>query len=290
MDAAWAAVALRIAFVGAERVLLKRLGGKGGALAATFVFFGIGAGALTPFALAAGAVRPSFVLLALPSAAVYTVAFLFYVSALREGEVSVIGPLGSANAIFIVLLAAAVHGESLSWTKAAGTVLIVAGAAALQAGPRLGRGLAAMIRGRPARRMLAYALLLAVTRMIDKAAAASVPPAVYAWTVFVVVAALLGIELARRRRLGEVAACLAAAPGTALGAGLCNAGSFLLLIVALRLLPVSLAEPLTALSLLVSAALARVWLGEPLRARWLPTLAVVAGSWLLLGPGGNGFA
>jgi transporter family protein len=286
LDAAWAAVAARIGLVGAERVLLKRLGGRGGALAATFVFFGVGALGMTPFALGAGPVQPGYLLFALPSAAVYTVAFLCYVSALREGEVSVIGPLGTTNAIFVVLLAAALYGEGLTLSKAAGTVLIVAGAAALQAGPRIGGGLRRRFADRPARRMLAYALLLALTRMLDKAGAGQAPALVYAWTVFMAIAGLLAFELARRGRLREVAECVAGAPLVALGAGLCNGGSFLLLILALARLPVSLAEPLTALSLLVTAALARLWLGEPIRARWLPTLAVVAGSWLLLGGGG----
>jgi transporter family protein len=281
-------VGARIGLVGAERVLLKRLGARGGALAATFVFFAVGAAAMTPLALAAGPTRPGYLLLALPSAAVYTVAFLCYVSALREGEVSAVGPLGSANAIFVVLLAALVHGEPLTPAKAAGTALIVAGAAALQAAPRLTAGLRKLAADRPARRMLAYAMLLALTRMLDKAGAARAPAVVYAWTVFTAIAGLLAMELVRRGRLREVGECLAAAPAVALGAGLCNGGSFLLLVVALGRLPVSLAEPLTALSLLVSAALARAWLGEPVRARWLPTLAVVAGSWLLVGPGGAG--
>jgi transporter family protein len=240
---------------------------------------------MTPLALAAEPVHPGYLLLALPSAAVYTVAFLCYVSALREGEVSAVGPLGSANAIFVVLLAAAVYGEPITPAKAAGTVLIVGGAAALQAGPRLTAGLRRLLGDRPARRMLAYALLLAVTRMLDKAGATQAPAVVYAWTVFVAIAGLLAVELLRRRRFREVAECVAAAPAVALGAGLCNGGSFLLLVVALARLPVSLAEPLTALSLLLSAVLARLWLGEPIRARWLPTLAVVAGSWLLMGPG-----
>jgi len=287
MDVAWLAVGVRIGLVGAERVLLKRLGGKGGALAATFVFFAVGAVGMTPFALNAGPVHPAYLLLALPSAAVYTVAFLCYVSALREGEVSAIGPLGSTNAIFVVLLAAALYGESLTLAKVAGTLLIVGGAAALQAGSRLSMGLRRLARDRPARRMLAYAVLLALTRMLDKAGAGQAPAIVYAWTVFVAIAGLLAVELVRRGRMSEVVQCVAAAPAVALGAGLCNGGSFLLLVVALSRLPVSLAEPLTALSLLVSAILARLWLHEPIRARWLPTLAVVAGSWLLLGPGGT---
>ncbi len=267
-------------------MLLKRLGGRGGALAATFVFFAVGALGMTPFALGAGPVHPAYLLFALPSAAIYTVAFLCYVSALREGEVSVIGPLGSANAVFVVLMAAAVHGEGLTLPKAGGTLLIVGGAAALQAGPRMVGGLRRLLGDRPARRMLAYALLLALTRMLDKAGAGQAPAVIYAWTVFIAIAGLLAFELARRGRLREVVDCVAGAPLAALGAGLCNGGSFLLLVVALARLPVSQAEPLTALSLLVTAALARLWLGEPLRARWLPTLAVVAGSWLLLGGGG----
>jgi transporter family protein len=283
VDAGWIAVLARVGLVGAERVFLKQLGAAGGTAAATFLFFAVGALALLPFALAGGPADPGYLRLALPSAAVYSLAFLCYVSALSEGEVSVVGPLGSANAVFVVLLAAVVHDEPLPWQNLLGTALIVGGAAALQGGSAALARPGVLLRSRPARRMLAYALLLAATRMFDKAGATAAPPALYALTVFVGISVLVGLGLWRAGRLWEVAACAQAAPGPALAAGLCNGGSFLGLIVALARLPVSVVEPLTAVSLLVSALLAGLWLHEPIRTRWLPTLAVVAGSWLLLG-------
>lgn len=278
--AGWAAVAARVGLVGLERVLLKASGRGRPPDETAFWFFALASVWLAPFALAA-AWRPvdwGFLRLALPSGIVYAVAFQLYTASLSAGEVSQVAPLGSANALFVVLLAALVHGEGLGAAKLAGTCLIVGGAVALEGGRP-----ARMWRSRPARQMLGYAFLLGVTRMLDKGAASQVAPGLYAWVLFVSIASVQGCALAWRGGLAEAARAARRRPGATLGASVCNAFSYLLLVASLGELPVSVAEPLTALSLLVTAALAWLVWREPVRARLLPTLAVIAGSWLLAG-------
>jgi transporter family protein len=279
-----AALALRVLLVGLERVLLRRLAQDTGATEAAAAFFGAGALALAPWAALGGAADWSFLRQAVPSAMVYAVAYWLYVAAFRGAEVSAVAPLSAANAVFVVLLAALVHQEPLTPSKVAGALLIAGGGAALQ----LRRAEAPGLPARSAAAMLAYALLTAVTRMLDKAHAASAPgpPVMYAFTVFALVATCQAGLLAAAGGLGRLTALVLRRPGLVVASGLCNGGSFLLLLLALTRVPVSVAEPLTALSLLVSAAIAAVWFREPVAPRLLPTLAVVGGTWLLAGEGG----
>lgn len=292
VGAAAAILGLRILLVGIERVLLRRLGEHGAPTECAAAFFAIGALILLPFA---GLGHPrdwSYLRLAIPSGLVYAVAYWFYVSALVGGDVTAVAPLGATGSLFVVLLAALLHGEPLSLAKMGGAVLIAGGSALLQR-RQPGAERAPPGRHRPrvspsAAQMLAYAGLTAITRMLDKAnavAAGSAPAGTYGFTVFAVVALCEGGLLLVSGGLGRLPRLLLRQPVVALAAGACNGGSFLLLLLALTRVPVSVAEPVTAVSLLVTAALAAAWFREPVGARWLPTLAVVGGTWLLVSGG-----
>jgi len=272
---------LRVVLVGLERVALRRLGDFASPTACAAAFFGVGALVLLPFARLGQLPHWAFLRVALPAGLLYAVAYWFYVSALAQGEVSAAAPLSALGGLFVVVLGRLVYGEPLTLAKTAGALLVAGGAAAAQGAPRPGAG------ARPALQMGAYALLSAVTRMLDKAVAVGGGPAAgtYAFCVFTITAlAQLGL-LAVSGGLGELGGLIAGRPALALAAGACNGGSFLLLLAALASVPVSVAEPVTALSLLVSAAVAAVWLGERVGPRLLPTAAVVAGTWLLVGGG-----
>lgn len=279
MPDALPALGARIALVGLERVLLRRMGAFAPPTTCAAAFFGVAALILLPFAGLGRIQDWSFLRLALPSGMVYSVAFWLYVSALSRAEVSAVAPLSGLNAVFVVILAALVHREPLTAAKAAGAVLVAGGAAALHGGTRRGG-----LSPGPALQMVAYALLTAMTRMLDKAGASWAPSAggAYAFCVFAVTAVCQLALLAVTGGLRGLAALVVSRPGLVVAAGACNGGSFLLLVLSLAALPVSVAEPATALSLLVSAAVAAVWLREPVGARLVPTLAVVAGTWLLV--------
>ena len=276
----------RVLLVGAERVLLRRLGAGRPAGEAAAVFFGVGALVLLPVAAPWANRDWRFLAWAAPAGLVYAAAYWLYVLALAQGEVSRVAPLASLGAVFVVLLAAWRLGEPLTAAKLVGAVLIAAGSAWLQR-PEPG---APRPSARAAAAMLAYAALTAATRMLDKAHAARFPAhgALYAWVVFSeVTLAQLALE-ALRGGLAGPWRLVRARPTMALAAGAANGGSFLLLLACLAAWPVSVAEPATALSLLVTAWLAHRWLGEPIRARLGATAAVVVGTWLLVVGGARG--
>ncbi len=281
MEGLSALLALRVALVGVERLLLRRLGDAAGPAACSAVFFGIGALVLLPFALRTTPLASATARVAVASGLVFAVAYWLYVAALAHGELSRTAPLGSLSSVFVVVFAWWIHGEALSVPKVVGVILIAVGSAALQAESRTG---GRRVARWAALAMVGYALLTALTRMLDKTGAGggASDPARYAFVVFTTVAVCqLGL-LAATGRLSQVVWLLRTHPAASLGAGLCNGLSFLSLAVLLTRLPVSVAEPVTALSLLVTAVLAAVVYREPLAARWLPTLVVVVGSFLVM--------
>lgn len=271
--------------IGVERVLLRRLGAERDPACAAVLFFGLAAMLLLPLAAPWRLHDWSVLRLALPTGLLYAAAYWLYVGALTVGQVSATAPLGALAGVLLLPLAHRVYGEALGPAKLLGAGCIAAGAAALQSPPRRGRS-AGDGRGQRVAsvRMLGYAVLGAITRLADRAAARGVSAhaLAYAWVVFSTVTLGQLLLLAWRGQLAELAALARARPLLALWAGSCNAASFLALLGAMARLPVSLVEPVSALSLLVSAALAALWLREPLRARWLPTVAVVVGSALLV--------
>ncbi len=297
---AWlAALALggRITLLGAERIVVKRLGEQASGAAAAFLFFLIAALLLAPLLLFAP--FPDDARWLLPVAAnglVYAAAFVLYVAALSVGEASFVSPFYNFNVLFLLLLASAFLGEGLSAAKLAGIALLVAGSWILARGgrgpaaqPRAASGLS-LGRGRwggtPNRRaallMMGCSLLMAVGRTVDTSQIRSVSAIVYAFAIYASNTVWLGLFVFASRRCAEAVQLLRQRPWTALAAGVVNAFSYLLLLVALRRMEVTVAEPASMLSLLVTLALAGVVFREPVASRLLPTLLMIAGAWMLL--------
>lgn len=285
MGAAAAALGVRILLVGVERTLLRRMGQQAGDLESAAVFFTMGALFLLPFA-GLPAVRDwSFLRLAIPSGMVYALAYWLYVSAIARAEVSRVAPLGALGGVAVAIMAVWTHGEPLSWLKGAGVLLVAGGALQLQRSRTSAAGTGDRGMALPALMMVGYALLGAAARLLDKSGASEAAGATagaYAFVVFAVVALAHTAVLTASGRLPGAVRLVRAEPLLTAAAGVCNGGSFLTMLLALTVVPVSIVEPVTALSLLVTAAVARLWFHEPLGGRVLPTLAVVAGVWLVL--------
>ncbi len=280
-----AALGARILLIGVERTLLRRMGQQAGDLESAAVFFTMGALFLLPFAGLPKVRDWSFLRLAIPSGLVYAVAYWLYVSSIARAEVSRIAPLGALGGVAVAVMAVWTHGESLSWLKGTGVLLVAGGALQLQRSRSLADGGRAAVVALPACMMVGYALLSAAARLLDKSgasAAAGATAGAYAFVVFTVVALAHTAVLIANGRLGGAVRLVQREPLVTAAAGVCNGGSFLTMLLALTVVPVSIVEPVTALSLLVTAVVARLWFHEPLGGRVLPTLAVVAGVWLVL--------
>ncbi|MBE3590337.1 MAG: hypothetical protein IMW98_05895 [Firmicutes bacterium] len=276
---AWLLLGARIGLIGVERLLLKALGRGASAAAATFLFFALGAAALTPWGLAQPLAPPARAA-AVMSGLVFSVAFLFYLRSLALDELSRVAPLGGLADVFTLALAAALDAAPVGAAQALGTLLILGGVAALEGAGW--RGLMGLARRRSGVYMVAYAALLAAERLIDQRGGAGAPPVAYTWTMFTTVTAALAAWLTARGGWGATVALLRRRPLPALGSAATNVGSYAALVALLDEFPVTVLEPVTSLSLLVSAYLGRAVYGERLRGRILPALAVAAGSALVL--------
>lgn len=123
----------------------------------------------------------------------YVISFRLYVSALEVGELGITYPLLAVTPVFVVPVEWAVLGDRVGLLGLAGIVLVAAGVYTLHLERRTKSLLAPFraLAARPgARRMLAVALVWAVSGTLDRAAVLAASPAAYG------VAISLGVGLA----------------------------------------------------------------------------------------------
>lgn len=285
LSLAVAAMAGRIALLGVEKIVFKRLGTGRDSLAVLFLVGFVGAFMLLPFSFGERIASWSFLPVAALSAVVYLSGITLYVKALSEGEVSLVSPVYSFNVFFLLLLSVALLGESLTPWKVAGMGLMVAGSAFLNRAFGWAASLRSLCTDRSCRVMIAASLLIAVGRVIDARVVgllAENPPTVtYAvvQSAFMALVALAALFLRGKARLPFE--LFRERPRDALGAVACNIYAYLLLLFALRGMEVSLAEPLSMLGTLISVILARVMFGEAIRDRLVGATVMIGGAWLM---------
>ena len=293
MGSPWAVAALggRIALLGAERIVVKRLGADSNGVAPAFLFFLIATVLLAPLLLFVDFPADArWLLLVGANGLVYAVAFVLYVAALAAGEASFVSPFYNFNVLFLLLLAAIFLAETITAAKLAGIGLLVAGSwmlarsPAAAAGPAVaaGGGVVGQANRRAAFLMIGCSLLMAIGRTVDAFQVRSVGSIVYSFAIYSANTVWLGCFVLVSRRGGEALRLLRARPWTAVASGAVNAFSYLLLLVALGSMEVSVAEPASMLSLLVTLGLAWGVFRERVAGRVLPTLVMIAGAWMLL--------
>ncbi len=288
-----AALGGRIALLGAERIVVKRLGAQASGTAAAFLFFLIATVFLAPLPLFAFEARDAAWLFArgglivAANGLVYAGAFVLYVAALAAGEASFVSPFYNFNVFFLLALASIFLGEAFTAAKVGGIALLVAGSWILARGsdkdpPADGARGAGNGNRRAALLMIGCSLLMAIGRTVDTSQVRSVGSSVYAFAIYAAVTFWLGVFVIARGRVGEAVRLVRGRPLIALSAGAINAFSYLLLLVALGSMEVSTAEPASMLSLLVTLVLAGIVFRERVASRFLPTLLMIAGAWMLL--------
>ncbi|MDW7649882.1 MAG: DMT family transporter [Bacillota bacterium] len=269
----------RILLMGIERPLVKMLGTQRSSVEVAFLFFSIATVMFFPFA----AFRPvpswDFLRYLVPAGILYTIAFICYVRALSDGEVSLVAPLASFNVLFLFLLAVPVLGESFTLLKLLGIALIFLGTSFLSDGNPF-HGLRHVFKDRACILMLVSTLLVAVGRIIDKSAAAD--PLTYSLLIYFLISLLMFLYLLVKGRARQPLALFRERPVIALACGFTNAYAYLLLLVVIQTMEVSIAEPATNLSLLLAVFLGKVFFRENIRGRVFSAAAMIAGVWVLI--------
>lgn len=285
LNLAFVAMAGRIALLGLEKNVFKRLGDGRDSVAVLFLLGFLGTFFLLPFALGESVSSWAFVPVAALSGLVYFTGITLYVKSLSDGEVSLVSPVYSFNVFFLLLLSVLFLGESLSPWKIAGMALMAWGSSFLNRSAGWRASFGALCRDRACRTMIAASLLIAVGRVIDARVvgllAENPPTAAYAvvQSVFMALYAFCVLLLKGRARLPFE--LLRERPWAAVGAVGCNIYAYLLLLFALRGMEVSLAEPLSMLGTILSVVLARYVFGEVIRDRLVGACVMVGGAWLM---------
>lgn len=285
LSLAVAAMAGRIALLGFEKIVFKRLGTGRDSLAVLFLVGFAGSLMLLPFAFGEKVASWSFLPAAAVTALVYLTGITLYVKALSEGEVSLVSPVYSFNVFFLLLLSVVFLGEGMTPWKVAGMALMVMGSAFLNRTSGWAASLKSLCMDRACRIMVGASLLIAVGRVIDARIVGLVaenPPTVAYAVVQSAFMALFAFAALVSRGKGKLPFELfRERPWSALGAVACNIYAYLLLLFALRGMEVSLAEPLSMLGTLISVILARFMFGEAIRDRLVGATVMIGGAWLM---------
>ncbi|XPV75097.1 MAG: DMT family transporter [Desulfovibrio sp.] len=286
MSLAYLGLLGRIIFLGVERIAVKRLGDKADPFAGAFLFFFIGAVLLFPFVFLENGnfLQGPWPYLkgALGSGCFYSVAFVCYVRALSGGEVSLVSPLYNFNVFFLAILALVFLGEPFGVAKGVGLFLLVYGASFLtREGGGFVQSLRALLTDIHCRYMVVASFLIAVGRVADKYLIAEAPPVAYAFVLYMIIAIYIGVFMIVSRRVHTIWPLFKKRPVAATISGAINGYSYLFLLLALKELDVSVAEPASMLGLIVTLILSRMMLHEKIGKRGIAVGIMICGSWCL---------
>ncbi len=276
------ALAGRIVLLGYERIIIKKLGSHQTSLGSTFWYFFLGTIILTPtLMLESWPTSWDFLWLALISAVLTTSTFWLYVKSLAEGEASQVTPLLNMNAFFVLVLAWFFLSETITLWKVLGIGVIIYGLAFIGNHGHLLDSLKAILHNKPCRYMLAASFFLAIGRTIDAYAARNVPPLTYGWFMFVFTTLIILILEFPAHAIKKTIILLKKRPFLAIGAGACNAFTFLFFLVAVRYFELSIIEPVVMFSTVITVLLASQVLHENIKDRLKGVVIMVIGAWLL---------
>jgi transporter family protein len=281
---AFFALVLRIFLLGAERIFLKQLEDYDSLIVST-LFFLLGAFFLMPIFL----FIPLEILLkgledlvfAFISASIYTFGFYAYVKALSEEDASLIAPLYNSSLLWLLLLALFFLGEQVGIFRALGAILMFIGVFFLYSGT-LSEKIRKIKSSRASLLMICGSFFLALGRTVDTYAIRTIDPRLYAFAILFFAGLYFLILTIITERFDDGILLLQKNLRTVILAGLSNGWAYVMLLIAIKGLEVTVAEPASLLSVFVTAFLARVILKEEVKER-LPGMAlIVLGAMLLI--------
>jgi transporter family protein len=276
------ALVARIILLGFERIIVKKMGRNNGSIEVTILFFGFGTLCLLPFLVGMELPGPGYLIYPLISSLIYSVTFVLYVRALSLGDVSLVTPVSSFNVLFLFILSVIFLGEHFSLVKLTGILMIFYGSSFLKPGSNPLVSLKEIFQDKSCLYMLLSTLLLAVGRIIDKAASSKVSAILYSFTIYTLITFFLLTYLLIRGNIKNLKVVFKKHPYISVLSGSINAFSYLFLLVALKEIEVSVAEPLTLLSTLLAVILGRIFFQEVIKQRLIAAVIIILGSWLIL--------
>ena len=234
-----------------------------------------------PFAFFARTAAPSVSFpwfLLLLACAMWTLATFSSASSYRTTDISVRAPLSQSRLLWTLLLGIVILGETISFYRTLGVLIIFAGVFLLVWHPERKFG---SFRNVGVQLTLSYAFLTAITAVIDKAVLGYFSPEFYGLVAFLVPGLFL-LALNIRRR-GELRRLWAGHAGRLVAIGFMTAISYYGMLKAYQMFEVSFVYPFFQLSVVLTGLAGIVFLKERehLWQKIAATLVVVAGSVVL---------
>ena len=271
----------RILLLGYERFAFKKAGREKNSIISTFLLFFIATILLLPI-LFFYSFDLIVLLYALPSAAIYTAAFLIYIYVLSNYEVSLIVPFYNFNVFFLLILSIIFLGENFNFLKLIGICLLFFGTIFLNKEARFLDSLKAVYYNRGCQLMILVSMLMAVGRVIDTYLVKSFNPGEYSIALYLWISFDIFIVLVMTKNVKSIIPTFKARYKEFLIGSGTNAFSYLFLLIALTEMEVSLAEPLSMLSIILSIIFSYIFFKEKIRDRLIGGAIMSFGAILLL--------
>jgi len=250
-------------------------------LAATFLFFILGAIILTPLALFIPINNITFLLPCYGSSLLYTVYSYYFVSSLATGETSLVTPIYSLNGLILVLFSFFFLSEPFTLTKIIGVLLMILGASFLKDIRNPFYSVRYIIADLPSRKMFLAITSQSLGRIIDKYYLPNIHPVTYATILYFFISFNLFVILFMRGKTKMASKVFWEKPKLAIISGFTNAFSYLFLLYALLQIDLSIAEALTNISLILTLFFSALLFQENIREKIPGTIIILIGGWLL---------
>lgn len=218
------------------------------------------------------------------SAVIHTGYTLSLGAAYERGDLSLVYPLARSAPLFVPLWALLFLDERPTAAGGAGILLVVAGAYVIGSRALTPRALLApivAIRSRPYQLALLTAFLISLYSVVDKVGVGHVAPLRYMFLMELLQVGLLGAAVLPTRR-GELRALVEARKGRLLLTGILRYGSYVLILYAYRLSPVSYVTATRQVSILMGVGLGSLVLGEEAGLVRLTAAGLIVGGILLI--------
>jgi transporter family protein len=217
---------------------------------------------------------------AMISALFYSIGLYSYVKAISMEETVLIAPLYNSSSLWIFVLGFIFLGEQVTVLRVIGGILIFIGVFLLYTG-NLTDKLNAIINSQGSLFMLAGSIFIAIGRTIDAYSVRIADPMFFAFLMNFYLGMYLLLATVILKRAHVIPKIVKEEPISLFWAGFSNGWAYLFLLVALRYIDLSIAEPLSLLSLLLTALLGKYLLGERLKERLHGTIVIIFGAILL---------
>lgn len=278
-------LALRILLLALERITVKKLGDFHGAveknIAATFLFFFIGAISLAPFVVNQPMESYGFITPVLINGIIYSVYASLYVISLAKGEASLVTPVTSLGSLVLLILSVLFLGEALTLSKLGGILVIIFGLSYLKPSSSFFSSMRMLFKEKAVLLMLLAVTVQSFGRILDKFFIITMNPVAYVFFLYLMISFYLFLFLMYKKKVKTIYELFREKPLWAVASGLINGYSYYFLMLALRDMELSIAEPLSQTSMVLTVVLSAFFFKENIRNALMGSLIILLGGWLL---------